>query len=259
IMNMCSTLGYVQELYKPSKTNAVLIDQLLHHGAIPFVHTNVPQSLVSYGCSNPIYGSTTNPYNLERVPGGSSGGEAALIATGGSILGIGSDVGGSIRIPSTFCGIAGFKSSSIRFSHTFSTSSIPGRQLVTANEGPMAKSIGTCIDYLKVIWSDLHLYQMDPYVPPVIWQEDMYSSQKKLRIGYYTTDGFVTPTPANQRAVLEAKKILEGLGHTLVPFQVPEPQKVFQLFVGGVSADGGRYLNKKLKKVNDRLRIDWIY
>ncbi|KAK5973892.1 Fatty-acid amide hydrolase 1 [Trichostrongylus colubriformis] len=76
----------------------------------------------------------------------------------------------------------------------------------------------------------------------------MYSSQKKLRIGYYTTDGFVTPTPANQRAVLEAKKILEGLGHTLVPFQVPEPQKVFQLFVGGVSADGGRYLNKKLKK-----------
>ncbi|PIO59266.1 hypothetical protein TELCIR_19277, partial [Teladorsagia circumcincta] len=118
--------------------------------AIPFVHTNVPQSLVSYGCSNPVYGSTTNPYNSERVPGGSSGGEAALIATGGSVLGIGSDVGGSIRIPSTFCGIAGFKSSSTRFSHTFSSSSVPGRQLVTANEGPMAKSINTCIEYLKM-------------------------------------------------------------------------------------------------------------
>ncbi|KAK6047397.1 Amidase [Cooperia oncophora] len=224
IRNMCSTMGYVQELYKPSKANAALVIQLLHHG------------------------STTNPYNSERVPGGSSGGEAALIATGGSVLGIGSDVGGSIRIPSTFCGIAGFKPSSPRFSHTFAISSIPGRQLVAANEGPMAKSISTCIEYLKVAWSDLYLYEMDPYVPPVVWQEDMFSSEKKLRIGFYTTDGFITPTPANQRAVLEAKKVLEGLGHTLVPFQVPQPQRAFELFVGGVSGDGGRYLNKKLKK-----------
>ncbi|KIH53700.1 hypothetical protein ANCDUO_16165 [Ancylostoma duodenale] len=209
---MCSTLGYVQELYTPSKKNAVLVEQLLHHGA------------------------TTNPYNPERVPGGSSGGEAALIATGGSLLGIGSDVGGSIRIPSTFCGIAGFKvkqiahsltnmletfrlssllctlllprtllrvlqPSSVRFSHTFTTSSIPGRQLVTSNEGPMARSITTCTEYLKV------------------------------------------------RAVLEAKKILENLGHTLVPFCVPRAEKMFQLFVGGVSADGGKYLARKLKQV----------
>ncbi|KIH46281.1 Amidase, partial [Ancylostoma duodenale] len=158
IKNMCSTLGYVQELYTPSKKNAVLVEQLLHHGA------------------------TTNPFNPERVPGGSSGGEAALIATGGSLLGIGSDVGGSIRIPSTFCGIAGFKPSSVRFSHTFTTSSIPGRQLVTSNEGPIAKSITTCIEYLKVAWSDLFLYNVDPFVPPVTWQEEMFSSQKKLRI-----------------------------------------------------------------------------
>ncbi|PIO53260.1 hypothetical protein TELCIR_25412, partial [Teladorsagia circumcincta] len=79
----------------------------------------------------------------------------------------------------------------------------------------MAKSINTCIEYLKMVWSDLYLYNMDPYVPPVVWQENMFSSQKKLRIGFYTTDGFITPTPANQRAVLEAKKILEDLGHTL--------------------------------------------
>ncbi|KAL6738195.1 hypothetical protein Aduo_011767 [Ancylostoma duodenale] len=248
IKNMCSTLGYVQELYTPSKKNAVLVEQLLHHGAVPFVHTNIPQSLVSYGCSNPIYGATTNPFNPERVPGGSSGGEAALIATGGSLLGIGSDVGGSIRIPSTFCGIAGFKPSSVRFSHTFTTSSIPGRQLVTSNEGPIAKSITTCIEYLKVAWSDLFLYNVDPFVPPVTWQEEMFSSQKKLRIGFYTHDGFVTPAPANQRAVLEAKKILENLGHTLVPFCVPRAEKMFQLFVGGVSADGGKYLARKLKE-----------
>ncbi|EYC43757.1 hypothetical protein Y032_0481g2249 [Ancylostoma ceylanicum] len=246
IKNMCSSLGYVQDLNTLTRKNAVLVEQLLHHGAVPFVHTNIPQSLVSYGCSNPIYGATTNPYNSERVPGGSSGGEAALIATGGSLLGIGTDVGGSVRIPSTFCGIAGFKPSSVRFSGTFTPSSTPGRQQIASSEGPMAKSITTCIEYLKVTWSDLFLNDVDPFVPPVTWQEEMFSSQEKLRIGFYTHDGFVTPTPANQRAVLEAKQILEDLGHTVVSFRVPHPEKVFQLFVGGVSTDGGKYLFNKL-------------
>ncbi|RCN38161.1 Amidase [Ancylostoma caninum] len=173
IKNMCSTLGYMQELYTPSKKKSVIVEQLLHHGAVPFVHTNISQSLVSYGCSDPIYGATTNPYNPERVSRGSSGGEAALIATGGIVFGIGSDVDGSIRIPSTLCGISGFKPSSVRFSHTFTTSSIPGRQLVTSNEGPMAKSITTCIEYLKVAWSDLFLYNVDPFVPPIKWQEEI--------------------------------------------------------------------------------------
>lgn len=68
----------------------------------------------SYDCSNPIYGQTLNPHNTKKTPGGSSGGEGALIGGGGSILGIGSDIGGSIRIPSSFCGICGFKPTSGR-------------------------------------------------------------------------------------------------------------------------------------------------
>ena len=76
-------------------------------GAVPFCLTNVPQSLQSYGCSNPIYGVTCHPKDPHRTPGGSSGGEACLIAGGGSILGIGSDVGGSLRIPAHFCGVVG--------------------------------------------------------------------------------------------------------------------------------------------------------
>lgn len=68
----------------------------------------------SYDCSNPIYGQTVNPHNLQKTSGGSSGGEGALIGGGGSLLGIGSDIGGSIRIPSAFCGICGFKPTSGR-------------------------------------------------------------------------------------------------------------------------------------------------
>ena len=78
-------------------------------GAIPFCLTNIPQTMLSYACSNPVYGCTTNPFDSQRTPGGSSGGEACLIAQGGSILGIGSDVGGSLRIPAHFCGITALK------------------------------------------------------------------------------------------------------------------------------------------------------
>ena len=78
-------------------------------GAIPFCLTNIPQTMVSYACSNPIFGITTHPLDKERTPGGSSGGEACLIAMGGSILGLGSDIGGSLRIPAHFCGISALK------------------------------------------------------------------------------------------------------------------------------------------------------
>ena len=72
--------------------------------------TNIPQTMLSYGSSNPIFGATTNPRNPGgRSPGGSSSGEAALIAQGGSILGVGTDVGGSLRIPSHFCGTVALK------------------------------------------------------------------------------------------------------------------------------------------------------
>ena len=78
-------------------------------GAVPFCITNFPQTMYSFGSSNPIYGLTTNPYDKRRSPGGSSSGEGALIAQGGSILGLGTDVGGSLRIPSHFCGIVTLK------------------------------------------------------------------------------------------------------------------------------------------------------
>ena len=78
-------------------------------GAIPFCITNIPQTMLSYACSNPVYGCTNNPHDSQRTPGGSSGGEACLIAQGGSILGLGSDVGGSLRIPAHFCGITALK------------------------------------------------------------------------------------------------------------------------------------------------------
>merc|ERR1712212_1333909 len=109
-----STIGLAQFIAKPAPEDSVFVRALKDLHAVPFCLTNIPQTMVSYSCSNPVYGNTANPHDLTRTPGGSSGGEAALIASGGSILGIGTDVGGSLRIPAHFCGLAALKPTSRR-------------------------------------------------------------------------------------------------------------------------------------------------
>ena len=93
-------------------TNSKVIQMLRQSGAIPLVMTNVPEITMYWNTFNKIYGQTNNPYDLSRIPGGSSGGEGALISSAGSLIGVGSDIGGSIRIPSFCCGIFGHKPTS---------------------------------------------------------------------------------------------------------------------------------------------------
>jgi fatty acid amide hydrolase len=84
-----ATVGIPSNLGKFAESDAGLVSVLYHLGAVPFCRTNLPQTNISYDCSNPIFGATLNPRDLTRSPGGSSGGEAALIAGGGSIMGFG--------------------------------------------------------------------------------------------------------------------------------------------------------------------------
>jgi Asp-tRNA(Asn)/Glu-tRNA(Gln) amidotransferase A subunit family amidase len=101
---------------KRSKKDSVVVSLLRDAGAIPFVRTNTPQLLMMAETDNFVWGRTDNPWNTKRTPGGSSGGEAALVSLRASPLGLGSDIGGSIRIPSSFCGLTGFKPSPGRIS-----------------------------------------------------------------------------------------------------------------------------------------------
>ncbi|VDP16894.1 unnamed protein product [Echinostoma caproni] len=111
-----SYAGMSHFLTGPSKDDAVMISVLYSLGAVPFVRTNVPQAMLSILSWNPIDGVTLNPLALDRSPGGSSSGEAALIGGGGSILGFGTDLGGSIRLPAAMCNIVGFKPTPTRIS-----------------------------------------------------------------------------------------------------------------------------------------------
>src|SRR5207249_3699985 len=89
--------------------DATAVARLRGAGAIMLGKTNVPDLSLAFETDNLVYGRTSNPYDRSRTPGGSSGGEATLIASGGSPLGLGSDAAGSIRVPAHFCGIAGIK------------------------------------------------------------------------------------------------------------------------------------------------------
>ena len=107
-------MGLSNYIDRPFEQTSIIVQVLRHQGAIPFVKTNVPQTMLSWENSNPIFGMTRNPHDESRSAGGSSGGEAALIAAGGSVLGWGGDIGGSIRIPAAMCGIYGIKPTSTR-------------------------------------------------------------------------------------------------------------------------------------------------
>lgn len=106
-----STMGSIHRKDNRPTQNATVTERLMATGAILLGTTNVPEVGLWFECDNPIYGATRNPHNSRRTSGGSSGGEGAVIGAGGSPFGVGSDIGGSIRIPAAFCGVYGHKSS----------------------------------------------------------------------------------------------------------------------------------------------------
>uniref|UniRef100_A0A0L8I126 fatty acid amide hydrolase n=1 Tax=Octopus bimaculoides TaxID=37653 RepID=A0A0L8I126_OCTBM len=204
----------------PATDDSNFVKCLKELGAIPFVTTNVPQTLMTISCDNNIYGQTRNPHNADRCPGGSSGGEGALIGYGGSILGIGTDLGGSIRCPSHFCGIYGLKTTVNRFGTGSTCNAFKDQILIENSIGPMAQTADGLIITAKALFSP-EVFEMDHKIIPVAFQNHLFEDKRKLRIGYYVTDNVVNATPACRRAVLMAKKALEAKGHTVVEFTPP--------------------------------------
>uniref|UniRef100_A0A8C3TQ50 Fatty-acid amide hydrolase 1 n=1 Tax=Catharus ustulatus TaxID=91951 RepID=A0A8C3TQ50_CATUS len=237
-----SSAGMVKFLGQVKEEDSVIVQVLKHQGGIPFVKTNIPQTMINYDCSNPIFGQTLNPLNPQKSPGGSSGGEGALIAGGGSILGVGSDVAGSIRLPSSFCGLCGLKPTASRLSKQGVVSPLVGMQSVAGMLGPMARDVDSLALCMKALLCQ-EMFQLDPTVAPIPFNEQVYTSSKPLRIGYYEGDGYFQPLPSMKRAVQLTRKLLQDAGHTLVPFAPPKiDYMVDELFTRGIFSDGAAHL-----------------
>jgi fatty acid amide hydrolase len=242
-----STLGLPARRHKPAQSDAVLVQVLRRAGAIVIGKTNVPQALLVQESDNEIFGVTKNPWNLGRSPGGSSGGEAAALASGQSPLGIGTDIGGSIRIPAHFTGVCGIKPTLDRWSMRGVRGATDGQELVRAQIGPLARSVRDLALIMNTdVVSTTQQSALDPAVPPLPILGP--ASLKGLRIGYFTDDGFLTPAPPIQRAVRESASALRAAGATLVDYQPPHAQELLFVWLAGISSDGGQTI---LRTVGD--------
>ncbi|KAG6372254.1 amidase signature domain-containing protein [Boletus reticuloceps] len=237
-----ATIGFTHWANKPCTTDAFLVSQCRKAGAIIIVKTNVPQTMFAFECSNALWGRTTNPWGEKYTCGGSSGGEAALLAMDGSALGVGSDIGGSLRIPTSYCGIYAIKPSPDRVSSDGARCMFGSFILLLGlihNAYQNDRSVRDCELFCRTVFGELDYANQTVPVPfrPV-------ELPGKLKFGYYVS-GKLPPayamihiSPANVRAVQETIDALKSQGHECVEFSPSLSKEAMSTFVALATADG---------------------
>ncbi len=196
--------------------DAPLVARLKKAGAIVLGNTNAPELLMAYETDNLLFGRTNNPWDLDRTAGGSSGGESAAIAAGLSAGGVGSDGGGSIRVPVHFTGICGLKPTPGRVPSTGHFPSSVGPFALIGVVGPMARTVADVRLLFEVMAGPDH---GDTSSAPVSVCHPDASELKSAVIGYFEDDGRTPITPETRVAVRMAVQALERAGFATRPFR----------------------------------------
>ncbi len=233
-----------------AKADAPLVSRLREAGAIVLGTTNTPELLMAWETDNLLYGRTNNPWNLSCTAGGSSGGEAAAIASGCSAAGVGSDGGGSIRVPAHFCGICGLKPTPGRIPATGHFPQSVGPFALLGVVGPMARTVADLKVLLEVMQGpDIG----DPNAAPVSIRWPQFGNPRaaadvhvrngdKPRIGYFEDDGRTPVTLETRNAVKHAAQALADAGFEVEPFRPEGLEKARQLWWQFFGVAGGMLL-----------------
>lgn len=219
--------------------DAPLVARLKAAGAIVLGVTNSPELLMAWETDNILYGRTNNPWDLSRTPGGSSGGEAAAIAAGCSAGGMGSDGGGSIRVPAHFSGICGLKPTPGRIPATGHFPTSVGPFALIGVVGPMARTV----DDMKILFEVMQGPDdgdTSSAPVPVRWPSE--NNLKKIRIGYFEDDGRTPVTADTRAAVRTAAAYLRQAGFDVVPFRPEGLDRARQLWWKFFGIAGGMLL-----------------
>lgn len=213
-----SSIGFVSLLNKPAEKNSPLVDILLGLGAVLYVKTNIPQTMMTADSHNNIWGRTLNPHNSTLTAGGSTGGEGALIAFRGSPLGVGTDIAGSIRIPSLCCGVYGFKPSSGRVPFGGQQSpALEGFAPISPAAGPLANSFDALRIFSEAVLTS-NPARYDSTSLDVPWRTlPPLSSSARLNIGILLEDPSLPLHPPVKRAMDNASTLLAQKGHNIIP------------------------------------------
>ena len=221
--------------------DATVVARLRAAGGILLGKTNTPEFTWSDETDNDVYGRTSNPYDLDRTPGGSSGGPGAIVAAGGSPFDIGSDTGDSIRQPSHVCGIAGIKPTSGRVPRTGHWPDYRGILGPLTQLGPMARRVDDLALVLPVIAGP---DDEDPQVPPAPMPDLSRGDVVGLRIVAFTDNGLRTPTPATVAAVEAAIDALADAGAVIRRERPPGLAEAWRAWDALIRADGWAWLQR---------------
>ena len=228
---------------EPAALNATLVDRLCQAGGIPIAKTNLPDLLFSFETDNLIYGRTNNPYDGNRTPGGSSGGESALIAACGSPLGLGSDAAGSVRLPAAFCGIASIKPTSGRLPRTGHVP--PAGSWIEAlwQIGPMARFTEDLVLAMQLLgYEDDADFTAPPVELLAVPEIDKYGSPSYRQ-------WFCECRPEVANAVEQCARFFADQGLVVEPCRPPGVEDAYELELALLGADGADGIDDYLKTV----------
>jgi amidase len=257
VVTTAGTIGWRDRV--PTR-DATVVARLKAAGGILLGKTNTPEFTWSDETDNDVYGRTSNPYDLDRTPGGSSGGPAAIVAAGGSPFDIGSDTGDSIRQPAHVCGIAGLKPTSGRVPRTGHWPGYQGLLESFTQLGPMARRVEDLELLLPILAGP---DGEDPHVAPVALGDPSVIDIAELRVVVFADNGIRTPTPETVSAVDGAARALEAAGGQLRREVPPGLDEAWATWDGLIRADGFAWLRRLIEAAGTRgwgsyATRDWI-
>jgi fatty acid amide hydrolase len=238
VRGRATTLGLPSWRGRIADADSAMVTALRDVGAVVLGRTNLSQTMLYVEARNPLFGQTANPWSLTHSPGGSSGGEGAAVAAGMSPLGVGTDIGGSIRAPAHFCGVAGLKPTLDRLPMKGYRTVLAGQETVRGMGGPLARTAGDIALFFRAL-DPKRLAALDPRVPPAPWETPESVRVDRLRVGFYVDDGVLSASRAIVRAVDRAAQALRTRGARLETFEPPDVRGLLAAYLGALSADGG--------------------
>lgn len=252
VKGQATTIGMVNFCFNPDKFDfdSTLVSNLRDLGAILYVKTNVPVAMMMPETTNHIWGNTLNPMNTSLTSGGSLGGEAALIKLKGSPFGIGSDIGGSIRIPASFQNLYSLRPSFGRFPTYGARSGLPGLESVNSVNGPLCNTIDDLEFYCKSI-IDHQPWLHDAKCVEIPWRN--VELPKLLNIAVLTDDGFVRPTPPIRRGMEIVIEKLTEAGHDVIEWDPVDHVRLAEIIGQFFVSDGGHHVLKQTMETEEPL------
>lgn len=247
-----STVGWVGLIGKPAKQDNLGVQLMQALGAVIYVKTNIPQSLMMSDSYNHVFKQSVNSLNKNLISGGSSGGEGALVGAKGSLVGIGTDIGGSIRVPAVLQGLYGLSPTIGRVHNR--DSGRGSKYVVPPVAGPITTSLSS-LEFFMDSFCSLNPWEIDPGLLPVPWRQELATPPTRpLKVGFIFYDGVVMPQPPVQRAVREMAEKFRKAGHEVIEWDSSTHRAAYyDLWLSAMLADGGSRCEDLCKLVGEPL------